>query len=83
MQLWPSAVLEPPLVGCGHKIVLCEGMSNMMTYLHEDMSYRSTYFTGGHFLKEDMSFRKMCLTGGIFYGRSCIMGGHALWEDVL
>ena len=64
--LWPSVAckLGPPLVGCGHKIVL-----------RKDMPYEWTCLPGLHVFQDDMSYQSICLKGGHALWEKMFFGG--------
>ena len=51
--LWLNCLLGPPLVGCGHKIVLSK-----------NMSYGRTCFSGSYAFQDDMCYDSICVEGG-------------------
>ena len=57
-------MLGPPLVGCGQKIVLHAGMSNVITCLTGGHVYRRICLIEGHVLLEYMSNNRARVTVG-------------------
>ena len=53
-----------------------------MTGLKDGMSCMRAYITGVHILQEVMYFMKTCLLENKSYRRTCLVGGHILWEDI-
>ena len=61
MKSWQRSrfLLGPPSMGCGHKIVLCENMSNVIAcsvggHILREEILQEPYLTGGHVLVGDL-----------------------------